>query len=39
MFGVGTIEGIVVGGRSGGPNGGCAGMNGAAEVTTEGAGA
>jgi hypothetical protein len=39
MFGVGTIDAIVVGGRSGGPKGSGAGMNGAALVTTEGAGA
>ena len=39
MFGVGTTEGIVVGGMSGGPSGARAGAKGAAVVTTEGAGA
>jgi hypothetical protein len=38
-FGVGTTDGMVVGGRSGGPNGGAAGASGAAVVPTEGAGA
>ncbi len=38
MFGVGTTEAMVVGGKSGGPKGSAAGMNGAALVTTEGAG-
>lgn len=38
MFGVGMTEAMVVGGRSGGPNGTAAGMTGAAVVTTEGAG-
>ncbi len=39
MFGVGTTEGMVVGGMSGGPSGARAGAKGAAVVTTDGAGA
>jgi hypothetical protein len=39
MLGVGTNEGIVVGGRSGAPTGGRAGAKGAAEVVIDGAGA
>jgi len=39
MLGVGTTEGMVVGGRSGGPSGVRAGAKSAAVVTTEGAGA
>ncbi len=39
MFGVGTTEGKVVGGTSGGPIGACAGAKGATVVVMEGAGA